>query len=321
MVGGLVGLGVFGMSMPPLSKVEPVWGVTFSIPQAVYLGLDWQEAYAAVLDELGVRHLRLSAYWNRLEPVNDGYDWSELDYQMDHAAQRGASVLLAVGRKLPRWPECHDPAWIQGMSQAEVQEQLLETVRVVVERYRDHAALRAWQLENEPLFAYGECPPADREFLRREEELLRQLDGGRHPIVVTDSGELSSWWGAAQFGDVLGTTMYRTVFSQRTGRAFHYDYIFPAGLYRLKARYIRWLVGKPVVISELQGEPWGKQALRDMTVEERRVLFSPARFRDIQAFAEETGLPEAYWWGVEFWYWEKVKQANSEYWEIANEIF
>ncbi|MBU4205155.1 hypothetical protein KKH26_03220 [Patescibacteria group bacterium] len=42
---------------------ELKYGVTFSQKQAMALGLDWKKTYIAMLDELGVKKLRLSAYW------------------------------------------------------------------------------------------------------------------------------------------------------------------------------------------------------------------------------------------------------------------
>lgn len=325
-LGGIsIALGILCCMTLALSAPSPfpralIHGVSFSYPQAESLGLSWKEAYNAVLNDLGVRNLRLSAYWNTIEPRDDEFDFTALDYQMDRAAERGARVILAIGRKLPRWPECHDPLWVRSLSETDVQENILAMLTRVVERYRNHPALRMWQLENEPFLDFGACPPGDIEFLQREQALVRTYDSS-HPILITDSGELNSWLAAASFGDLLGTTMYRTVFSHRTQRLFSYDYIFPSWFYRLKSRYVGMLFGKDVVISELQGEPWGHSPFASMSVEERLVIFPPERLITIHRFAERTQLPEAYWWGVEFWYWEKVVQNRSAYWDYAKRMF
>lgn len=308
------------LAIPSINPSALEYGVTFSAPHATGIGLDWKETYTAILDELGVRHLRLSAYWNTIEPVDDTFTFADLDYQMDEAEKRGAKVVLSVGRKLPRWPECHTPVWAQELSDPAQQAEVLEMVETVVGRYRNHPALQMWQLENEPLLDFGECPLEDREFLRLEEDLLRSLDT-THPIMITDSGELNSWLGAAQFGDVIGTTMYRTVFSKRTKQPFHYDYIFPSWGYRLKSRYVKLLFGKDVLISELQGEPWGEVSFTELSKEEKQKSFSPERFYDLAAFARRTQLPRAYWWGVEYWYWEQEVNGNDVFWDIAQEFF
>lgn len=297
-----------------------LYGVTFSQPHATGIGLDWREVYRAILEDLDVPYLRLNVYWDIVEPVDNKFDFSTMDYQLDLAAAREAQVILAIGRKLPRWPECHVPQWAVGLSENAQQEKVLEMVEVVVKRYQDHPALLMWQLENEPLLDFGVCPPEDQKFLQQEERLVRQLDSS-HPILITDSGELNSWLPAAAYGDVLGTTMYRTVFSARTNRNWHYDYIFPAWLYRLKARYVGLLRGKQVIISELQGEPWGAKPFTQMSGAERQAAFSPERFRQLHSFARRTQLPVAYWWGVEYWYWEKEVKGNNAYWEYAKSIF
>jgi len=317
---GLIGLAILAWPGVISKKEKREFGVTFSQSHATGIGLDWREVYQAILYDLGVKKLRLSAYWDQVEPEPGRFNFADLDYQLDAAEEAGAGVVLGVGRKLPRWPECHTPGWARGLSEAEQQAQVLELIKVVVERYRDHAAVLAWQVENEPLFDFGICPPADREFLAREVELVRRLSPGRK-IIVTDSGELSLWLEAAQFGDELGTTMYRTVFSEKRGGYFSYDYIFPAWLYRVKARVIGLVYGKPVRIVELQGEPWGTKSFTELSREERDKSFSLERFDDLKDFSERTGLGGAYWWGVEYWYWVKTVEGDPAFWEKARGMF
>lgn len=314
-----VAVGIMLLAFPVFSPPPIEYGVTFSAPHAAGIGLDWKQTYTAILDELGVRHLRLSAYWNTIEPNDDAFTFDDLDYQMNEAARRGAQVVLSVGRKLPRWPECHVPAWAETLAEPAQQAEVLEMVEVVVMRYKDHPALEMWQLENEPLLDFGECPPEDRDFLRLEEDLVRSLDRS-HLIMITDSGELNSWLGAAQFGDIIGTTMYRTVFSKRTQQPFHYDYLFPAWGYRLKSRYVKLLSGKDVLISELQGEPWGNVSFTELSEEEKQQSFSQERFYELANFARRTQLPRAYWWGAEYWYWEQEIRGNNTFWNAAQQL-
>lgn len=320
LVVGLVLCFLLVLALPRPWPEAQTYGVSFSAPHAEGLGLNWQEAFRALLDDLGVRRLRLAAYWSAIESLEGQFDFADLDYQMDEAASRGALVILGIGRKLPRWPECHTPPWAREKSEAEQQAAILQMLDVVIKRYREHPALRMWQLENEPLLDFGDCPPEDREFLKREEELIRSLDR-QHPILITDSGELNSWLPAAGFGDVLGTTMYRTVYSRRTAGLFSYDYIFPAWAYRLKSRLVRVVTGKSVLIAELQGEPWGIRPWTQMTAMERAQSLSVARLRNLRSFAARTQLPEAYWWGAEYWYWELVVNDEPVFWETARTFF
>ncbi|MDA1169471.1 MAG: cellulase family glycosylhydrolase [bacterium] len=320
---GLVGvfiLIIFLLAFPSFYPDQQEYGVSFSAPHASGLGLNWKEAYQALLVDVGVKHLRLSAYWDSIEKQQGVYDFSDLDYQIQEAEKNNADILLAVGKKLPRWPECHVSAWARDISEQEQQRAVLELVSRVVTRYKHKQNVVMWQLENEPLLSFGICPPVDVAFVQEEQKLLRTLDPAR-PILVTDSGELNSWLGASKYGDILGTTMYRTVFSGRTKKLFHYDYLFPSWAYRVKARYIGLLRNKPVLISELQGEPWGSKPFTEMTGDERKESFSSERFIQLAGFAKRTQLTPVYWWGAEYWYWEKIKNGNSEYMDIAKELF
>ena len=123
------------------------WGVTFS---PVYardeLGLDWREAYLAVLDDLKVDRIRLSAYWDEIENSKGSYDFTDLDFQVSEAGKRNVNMIVAVGRRLPRWPECHDPWWLNGMNSVEVEQRQLKFVREVIERYAGNENIIYWQV-------------------------------------------------------------------------------------------------------------------------------------------------------------------------------
>lgn len=317
---GIVIVLVLLLALPAPFAPRQQYGVSFSASHAAGIGLDWRETYQAILHDLGVRNLRLSAEWDAIQPAPERYIFSDLDYQLDEAEKAGAKVVLAIGRKVPRWPECHESAWVRDEPEAQQQQEVLRMLAEVVKHYQKHPALQMWQLENEPFLAFGICPPFDKNFLEQEQALVRSLDSS-HPILITDSGERSLWLAAAQFGDVFGTTMYRTVFSARTHKLFRYDYIFPAWAYRAKARLVKLIRGKDVIISELQGEPWGAKPFTEMTTAERLASLSPARLQQLQQFAARTQLLVAYWWGVEYWYWEKVTNNQPAFWQEAKNFF
>ena len=83
-----------------------ILGATFSHPYAEYLGNDWRANYIALLDDLGIKHLRLVAYWDKIEKIPGEYDFSDMDWEVAQAREHKANIILAFGRKVPRWPEC-----------------------------------------------------------------------------------------------------------------------------------------------------------------------------------------------------------------------
>ena len=295
----------------------PVWGVTFSKSQAEYLRLDWKQMYTAMLDDLGVRAVRLSAYWNAIEREKGSYDFSDLDWQIQEAAKRHARIILAVGRRLPRWPECHEPSWVQGEDDTTVTQDLFAFMTAVVERYKGVPAIVMWQVENEYfLSVFGTCPPGTKDALAREIDLVRALDS--RPIFVTDSGELSTWQKAASFGDYFGTTMYRVVWSPAL-HYVHYDWILPPAIYRWKAA----LVGRPIarmIGAELQAEPWAPHGLLALKEGEYKQSLDAEQLKKNIDFARRTGFPEHYLWGVEYWYWLK-ERGDASLWNTAGALW
>lgn len=295
-------------------------GVSFSPQYATYLNLDWKTTYQDLLENLKVKYLRLSSPWSELEPNENEYNFTTLDYQIRRAAKSQASVLLVIGAKQPGWPECHLPAWAQNLTLNQRQQKTLQLLEQVVNRYKHDPTISAWQIENEPLFNYGyNCDPLSPDFLIKEVSLVRSLDPKRQ-IIVTDSGELSLWTQAMQAGDVFGTTMYRTVESPIFG---HFTYPLPPSFYSLKSDLMRKVFAPEnikTIISELQAEPWFSQPLTKVPIEEQIKVFSTDNLQENIEFAEGTGFEEAYLWGAEWWYF-MAQQGYPEYLEYVKTLF
>ncbi|MFH0923849.1 MAG: beta-galactosidase [Candidatus Falkowbacteria bacterium] len=300
-------------------KNELEYGITFSKKQAEALGFEWKEVYSSTLNELGVKKVRLPAYWNEIEPRDDEYFWDDLDWLISASEKAEIEVILAIGGRLPRWPECHFPEWIDNFSKEEKEEKILSYIQEVINRYKESNVIVAWQIENEPFLAnFGECPKLDKELLDKEIKLAKSMDG--RPIVITDSGELSIWIPAARRADIFGTTMYRDTYSKQLKRYIHYP-IAP-GFFRFK-KNITALFAEPDkwIVIELQAEPWGPIPYQNLTQEERGRTMNLAKFREIIEFSRMAGFREFYLWGVEYWYWEKEVNNNNEMWEEAKMLF
>ncbi len=297
-----------------------VYGASFNTLYARELNLDWKETYDAMLNELGVRHLRLAAHWTMVEERQDEYDFSELDYQVARAEEVGATVVMAVGRRLPRWPECHIPEWAASLSEAERNEQLLSYIETVINRYKDSPAITVWQVENEPfleVFAFEHCGHLDTDLLDKEIALVRSLDGTR-PILVTDSGNLGTWAGAYSRGDMFGTSVYVHFWNPDLGQ---FRTFLPPWFYRVKDNVMSLVYGeKTSVLIELSAEPWLIEPITDVDLETQFTRMNPEKFEDILQYAEGTYYEEQYLWGAEWWYWLHL-QGRSDMWDRAKELY
>ena len=296
------------------------YGMSFNTPYAIELGLDWREAYDAIIDELGVRHLRLAAHWPMVEPSDDRYSFVELDYQLDRAEEVGADVILAVGRRLPRWPECHVPEWAEELEWEDQKDQIRDYLRTVVARYKDRPNIIYWQVENEPylgVFAKEHCEELDEEFLLEEIELVRELDPTR-PILVTDSGNLGKWAGAYKHGDAFGTSVYVYFWNPELGQ---FKTVLPAWFYRAKENLVSLIYGeKPTFLIELSAEPWLLEPVVNVDIETQYTRMDLKKVDEIIAYARETRYDKQYLWGAEWWYWLKEK-GHPELWARGKEIF
>ncbi|MGC9048975.1 MAG: hypothetical protein ACP5IX_02045 [Patescibacteria group bacterium] len=294
-----------------------VFGATFSRFRAEYLDLDWRKVYLEILDELKIKKFRLSAYWPDIEIQPGIFDFSNLDWQINEAEKRGGEIILVLGWRLPGWPECHSPEWAKNLSKTEREKKILNLIEKVVERYKNRLSIWAWQVENEPfLSAFGLCPPTDRQFFEKELALVKSLD--KRPIIVSASGELSTWITEARYADILGITIYRATYNKYF-KYFYYPY--PALFYYLKSQLVKFLFGpKKIIVVELQAEPWTPGDLKQTTLEEQFKTMNLRRFKKVFNYIKGTGFDEFYLWGAEWWYWLK-KQGYPEIWEEAKRLW
>lgn len=296
----------------PASKIK--WGVNFSVKQTDFLGLDNRETYLALLDELNVKRIKISVHWDLLEKERNEFDFSEVDWQMAEAKKRNVDVILAIGMRTPRWPECHMPIWARNLDKDDQQQNILKMMAKVVNRYKDSPSLVGWQVENEAFLNFGACPWSDSGFLKQEVDFIKKIDD-KHPIILTESGELSLWMRSAVIGDIVGITTYRNVWQDQFN--FYFSYHFPAVFYHRRAEIVRNVFKKEIIGVELQAEPWCKQSIINASLDEQMITLSLGQFYQNIDFAKKTGIDTFYFWGAEWWYWMKLKQNHPEFWEVA----
>jgi hypothetical protein len=278
------------------------------------LKLDKDETLTAIIKELKPGGIRLVAYWNRIEKYKGQYDFKSLDAQMAIAGKADIPVILAIGQRVPRWPECHIPEW------ADPKKDLIPYMKLVVKRYRGFKNILYWQVENEPFLHFGICKKADKKLIEAEIAAVQSLDPGRK-ILLTDGGEFGDWYRAAKRGSIFGTTLYRKVYSRVFGQL---TYPITPEIYPIKRDIVKILTKKPdqnFIIIELGTEPWGDKQIVEMTQDEQLENFSVDDFKDNIEYALKCRFDTYYLWGAEWWYYLKKKQGIDGYWNYAAELF
>jgi len=290
---------------------EPTLGATFSTFFASDIGLDPVSSFRDLNENFDFEYYRIPVYWQEAESVRGEYDFSQTDSLLEIAAEFDRKVVLVIGRKVPRWPECHIPSWATELDQDEQNKALLEYIEVAVNHFKDNAVIDRWQVENEPfLFFFGECPTPDYKLFSQEIELVHSLDS--RSIMVTESGELSTWVDAAIPADILGISMYRLVWNDFFG--WFYWPLTP-GVYRAKSKIVQPLVDR-VVISELQSEPWFTKPISEIPIDDQFEAFGLGELESNLDFARRTGFSEVYLWGVEWWAYMR-DHGDTRMWDGA----
>lgn len=293
------------------------FGATFIPSYARYFDLDPEATLDAMINDLNIRHYRLVSYWDAIEKTPGQYDFSELDWQIKKVQAAGGTVSLAIGLRQPRWPECHMPDWAAKQSKDQWYPQLKTFIGKVVNRYKDNSALDTYQLENEYfLKAFGICPDFSRDRLVDEFNYVKRLDPN-HKIIVTRSNNAWGWPVYAPIPDISGVSIYKRVWD-RTITKRYFEYPFPAWFYAFLAGGTEILTGKDLIVHELQTEPWGPdKGIKDISIEEQNKSLDAKRLTDRIKYGKATGMREIDLWGVEMWYWRKVKLHDDSLWEAG----
>jgi len=340
---GWQGWGVLLLLVAGEAAAEPVHiGTTFSAKQCRYLRVNAKETFKEIL-KTKFDLIRLSAYWDELEPQEDVYDFSSLDWQIAQTKSKQIPIVLTVGMKAPRWPEYFIPPWVlrrlrlrkgADVSQnAYLRQHTLRFIETVVRRYRDEEAIHYWQVENEPLDRTGPgywwSGPA---FLKQEVQLVRRLDTRGRPIIITAvtyPNPFLRWFmylfmrhdtidEAFGLGDILGVNVYPVV-GHRWFLKKSYYWTSPeerkAYLASILKRPTRGK--KPVWVTELQAEPWEPDQLV-YTGREPPPTGNPALVQRSVQELRALGINTILLWGAEYWQFRTAHRRDAHWWDAVH---
>ena len=303
-------------------KTQPFQlGVSFIPDYAQSLGLNPQETLDSLL-AIGVGQFRLVSYWNVGEPTPGKYDFSQLDWQFSKAEAAHAQVVLTLGLRQPRWPECHIPAWAAKKPVEVWQPQLEKYMQTVVERYQHSPSLQSYQLENEFfLKGFGDCTNFDRSRLISEYNLVKKLDPN-HPIIVGRSNNALGFPVGQPQPDLFSISVYKRVWD--AGITHRYlEYPFPAWFYGYLAGVQKIFNHRNMVLGELQAEAWppNSKPIPETSLTEQNKSFNAERFKDRIAYGKATGMRQIDLWGAEYWYYRLKVLHDPSLWNVAQQEF
>lgn len=320
-------------------RSEPAWGANFSCKRVQFFGQDCRATLASVLDDLGVRSLRLSVHWSDVEGAPGEYDWSAIDWQLREIGERGGRATVSIGMKAQRFPEFWLPTWLRLQAQIPaddfpedhplVQQYLFPYLQAAAQHLAADPVVEAIQVENEPFVHYQGHANGWRirkEFLAREIATVRAGTGGAEPIVVNHASWLrrdGTWKWAVRNADVLAQSVY----TKRQRGPWKWLYIFP---YRIgpftpdlpeQARAAR-RDGKQLWIAELQAEPYERPDVdvRRIPAWEAR-SFSPRWLERNLDLARRSGATRVYLWGVEWWAYLRDQRGDPRLWQEGQTLF
>jgi hypothetical protein len=335
--------------LPVTPPGSTLLGISFRPLQAAALGL----APAAVLAELLAYPfplIRLAAYWRQLETAPGRLDLTELDAQLDAATAAGKKIILCVGAvKSFGYPEFFVPAHqlpeplpegqlIGPLTHPRLLAAATSFLTLVVEHYREHPAIQAWQVEHEPVDPLGmeHSWRLSADFVRQEVAAVRAADPGR-PVLLTgflptslpvrlqqrwrtrDQGD--SLAVAGQLADMVGLNVYPRHGLARAGSRTAY-LAGSSSRWQRRAAARQYAAaagdGRRILVTEGQAEPW--ETVTTPPSLPGRAMFSclPEHIITNYNAALELGqaAPGGLWaylfWGAEYWV-KRREQGDDSY--------
>ena len=325
-----------GIAIEPRGTTQ--LGLSFRPRQAEAFGLDPRACLARLLD-YPFEVLRVSAYWDRVEPEPAAFRTDEVDWQLELAARAGRSVVLGVGAvKSFGYPELFIPSHrlprplpegrlITPSSHPELLAAAVAHVRKLVEHCRTRAGIVAWQVEHEAVDPLGmeHSWRLSSAFVAAEVGAVRQADPSR-PVLLNgflptslavaipqrwrtrDQGD--SVEVATRLADIVGLDHYPChALLARGSRSLYLDGAERPWQRRRRLSTLRRIraAGRRLMVTEAQAEPWEAVTLPPSPATHRMASCPPERLlttynqwvRDARAAG--SALDAYLLWGAEYW--------------------
>lgn len=323
--------------VPITPRGSTLLGISFRPLQVRAFGLDARATLQALL-AYPFQLIRLGAYWNRIEPGAGIFDTEELDWQIETAELAGKQIILCLGPlKTFGYPEFFVPIHhlkqpfpentrILPSAYASLLEAAKTHITRLVERYKPHKSIVAWQLEHEAVDPLGieHSWRLDVSFVEQEAQALKQADPTR-PVMMNGflptslPVRLSQWWNtrdqgdslaiAQRLADMIGIDYYpRNALVTIAGKTLYLDGSQNPWPGQRQKQLVDWAAthGKRVLITEAQAEPWetattppnpNHQGMYSCMPENVITNFNSC----MSSSGPKTSLYAYLFWGAEYW--------------------
>lgn len=314
--------------------IRPAYlGTTFSPLQCHYIGLDFRAAFREICT-LGFDRIRLCAYWHEIESQQGQFDFSTLDWLLAEAERCKIDVVLAVGMKVPRWPEFHFPSWVSDRYETGAGDRALDLrspalaelaltfVNTVVNHCRYSPAIKYWQIENEP-FTQLEIAGGrflSPEFVQGQVSLVRSRLWQNQKILLTNAihlpkpkltEDLPAFQNSLLAADAVGFNVYTKVPAGNSGAYIEPHRAFWDQLHDWQIQLSN--AGKESWIAEAQAEPWEPRKLVALDKPDFPSA-SPKRMQVLVNTLARSNYSTVLLWGCEYWVWHKTQGRNLWWW-------
>jgi len=298
------------------------YGVSFIPDYAQSLGLNPEQTMDALLS-INVKEFRIVSYWSDIEPTKGNFDFSQLDWEFAKAQAHHAKIILVLGLRQPRWPECHEPNWVNTSEPTSTwQPELEQAMTKVVDRYKNSPSLEDYQLENEYfLKGFGNCTDYSRQRYVDEFNLVKSLDPN-HPIIISRSNNSIGIPIGQPHGDLYGISIYKRVWDANVTHRY-FEYPWPAWYYGFLAGVQKIFLHKDMVVTEMQGEAWppNGKGITQISLAEQNKSLNAQRLQGRFNFGKATGMKQVEMWGAEYWYYRMQVLHDPSLWDVAKKEF
>lgn len=312
-------------------------GISFRPLQAAAFGLELHSTLQAML-VYPFQIIRLGAYWNRMEHEPGTFQTDELDWQVEAAERAGKQIILALGPlKTFGYPEFFVPKHhltqpfpehklVKASAYPALLQAAMEYLTRLVERYKQHESIIAWQLEHDAVGTLGveHSWRLETGFVAQEAAALRKADATR-PLIM--NGFLSTslflrlwvWWLthdqgdslvlAQRLADMVGIDYYpRYAFLPLGSRTIYVDGNQSPWLRSLARKLLpqAGMPAKSLLITEGQAEPWEAVTVPDNPQNQGMFSCLPedviSNYNTCMGwFGEQIPLYAYLFWGAEYW--------------------